>query len=669
MVTLKPIWTAIAVVVSLFLFAPPASAADTAALTAQIDQISPSNLASGKQIRLGGVVRNTGSTTWTSVQAYLVMPRTGFTSRSELEDAIKEGRSYTGERVVEVGRFAELDSLTPGQSKRFEIKVPAKALGLTGAEGIYPVGVQILATDHHGVRSNDAVARATTFIPLISEPKSPTPAGLVWPFTLTSELSRDQLGALANSVATGRLRRYLDAAIATVPAGRTIVFDPALLDLLSELTDEENPPAGIDLTNEQVKGVSVWLKDFRELANSSTTWVVGYDRPDELAFSRHREHSNVLLDRVKAATTNTLTEQAISGSLASWPTITGVTNQVLDDIRSRANTPVVVSRSTVPDWVGDAGSVATVKTPSGVTNLVINGALADPPGEETPATLRQRILTDAALAQFSKRENSQSRADALTFVDPSWDPGLNAGPNLALALTANESGGLSEPVTAAKLLSDSPPPYTGKVPSSVATKSLTAAYLSDVATWSELAGNLDSIVVGSDSSTTDSAIATAVSVRWRADLKKASALVSGQINQLQATFAKIKIESPSAITLSSSRGGFPLTVVNGTSHEIKVGLQVTAENDSIKIADTPPVRIAAGDRHTVTVEADLGEQNSSTVSARLVSVDGQLVGEEAVFNVRSSKVSLIVWLAMGIAMIGVVATLGRRFFGGRRVRE
>ena len=112
-----------------------------------------------------------------------------------------------------------------------------------------------------------------------------------------------------------------------------------------------------------------------------------------------------------------------------------------------------------------------------------------------------------------------------------------------------------------------------------------------------------------------------------------------------------------------------MTVVNGTSREITVGLRVTAENDSIKIADTSPVSIAAGDRHTITVEADLGKQNSSTVSAKLVAPNGELVGEEAVFNVRSSKVSLIVWLAMGIAALAVAATLARRFFGGRRRRE
>ena len=89
----------------------------------------------------------------------------------------------------------------------------------------------------------------------------------------------------------------------------------------------------------------------------------------------------------------------------------------------------------------------------------------------------------------------------------------------------------------------------------------------------------------------------------------------------------------------------------------------------LDLDNLPPVEIAAGERHTVTVEADLGEQTSSTVTAWLATSDGSTFGEPAVFNIRSSNVGLFVWIAIAAAGLLVVATWARRFLGRRRRRE
>ncbi len=667
-VTWPRILTALAVVVSLFGISAPATATDSSSLAAQIDQISPTNLAGAKTVEVTGKVTNTGTTTWTDVQAYLVMPRTGFTSRADLEEVIAEGTSYTGTRIVDVGRFAELGVLAPQAAKKFTIKVPISRLGLTGASGVYPAGVQILATDYQGVRSNDAVAKATTFIPLVSDPSISINAGLIWPFTVTDDIAKSTPLQLAKSTNDGRLRRYLNAAAKTPSAGRTVVLDPALIDLLGELLNGEVASAA-GLNQTQVSWLDAWLTDLRSLTSTSASWVLGYGRPDELALSRHQQHATKLLSRVSSATDSTLSDHSFSGTAVTWPTPAGATAKSLALARDRSTGLILLSRSTVSAWSQDLGSAISVKTSAGDAQVIVDSSLAKTPGKTTPATLRQQVLTDAALALFSRKKSPSSRADALTFVDPDWDPGSNAGRAFTTALTAAGSAGLTKPTTAADLLNGQLTQYTGQLPKTVSTKSLSGGYLSQVAAWSELASRFDSVVVNNSNQQSDREIAAAISVNWRKNQTQARKLAVTETARLESKLSQIRIETPSAITLSSTKGSFPLTIANDTESAIRVGIRLSADNPGIRFGDIDVVRIAAGDRHTVTVEADLGEQNSSTVSAFLVTPLDQQFGQDATFNVRSSKVGLIGWLAMAAAGLLFVATWARRFLGKRRARE
>ncbi len=666
-VTIRAWLTAFVVVLSAVVLVPGSSAAaDDRALAVQIDRLTPSRLSADATITMSGIVRNTGSTAWEAVQAYLVIPRSPFTEREQIEQAIEDGQSYTGERVVDPGSFDEIGDLAPGASARFQVTVPVAQAGLTGAEGVYPVGVQVLATDDDGERSNSAVARATTFLPWVADPTTPIAAGLVWAFTPTWDVTDTDLAAVASSAESGQLRHYLDAAAGIPREGRTIVLDPSLLDALDELTDPASPPDGVEISAAQAAGVVAWLDDLRELALASTTWVVGYARPDSLAFTRYPEHATQLWKRDDDATTEALTEHALTGSRAEWPTIAGTTLPMLEDLRRRAATPTVVSRQAVPDWEPRLGSVVNLETDHGPLPLVVNGALPDIPGAETPVTLRQRVLTDAALGVLARSADPSSRADALTFVDPSWDPGLDAGAVLTGALTTSGSSGLTRPVTAGDLVRSSPITYTGDVPEQVDTESLSAAHLDRVSALSDRADLFTDLVLDDEKPTFDREIAATLSVRWRAHPAQATREVNAQVASLDRELAGISIESPSTITLSSNKGGFPLTIANDTDHTVRVGLDLVADNPSLDLDDVAPVELTAGERHTVTVEVDLGEQTSSTVTARLASSAGDTFGSPAVFNIRSSNVGLIVWITMAAAGLLVVATWARRFLGRRR---
>ena len=52
-----------------------------------------------------------------------------------------------------------IGDLEPGSTTRFEVRVPYRQLGISGAEGVYPVGVEILGTDVDGTRGTAAIRR------------------------------------------------------------------------------------------------------------------------------------------------------------------------------------------------------------------------------------------------------------------------------------------------------------------------------------------------------------------------------------------------------------------------------------------------------------------------------------------------------------------------------
>jgi hypothetical protein len=87
------------------------------------------------------------------------------------------------------------------------------------------------------------------------------------------------------------------------------------------------------------------------------------------------------------------------------------------------------------------------------------------------------------------------------------------------------------------------------------------------------------------------------------------------------------------------------------------------------VPDSDSVDIGAGERQTLTVAVDMSRQSSATLTARMVTSDGEAFGTPAVFNVRSSRVGAALWVAIGLAAAFVVVALARRFRGHARPRE
>ena len=376
-----------------------------------------------------GTVTNRDKHAWADAQAYLVIPATPFTTRKQVDDAIDTGGAYTGERVVDLRSIDEIGDLRPGDTTPFEVSVPYKRLGITGAAGVYPVGVQILGTDVDGTRTTTAIGRATTFLPLVSDKRPERiSAGLVWPFVMPDHRKPDgdyaDPQALVALVSTGgRLRNQLDLASATRPNASTVIIDPALLVGLDDVSRGRHLPDRITISTGEREAAKKFLDDLIGLARRDACWVLDFDRPDLLGITQSA-YAGQLDEVIERATAATLARFQLTGRGLSWPTGSGVTAALLSAVRGTGEQPVLVPSTALPGWERRDGSLVQYTARSGPMPLLVNDALdTGVPGQTTTATLRQRMLSEAALASLQSGVDPDSRADAVAIIDPAWDPG------------------------------------------------------------------------------------------------------------------------------------------------------------------------------------------------------------------------------------------------------
>ena len=649
----------------LLVLASPAAAQDDPDLDVRITGLTPSNLEGRSAVTMSGTVTNNNDHTWTDAQAYLVIPATPFTTRKQVDDAIATGNAYTGERVVDLKSIDELGELRTGGTTRFEVRVPYKRLGVSGADGVYPVGIQVLGTDVDGTRGTTAIGRATTFLPLVSDS---TPelvsAGVVWPFLMPDRRKpdgdyADPQGLIALVARGGRLRNQLDAATAIRARASTLIVDPALLVGLDDLSRGRRLPDGVSMNDAERQAAKRFLDDLVGLARRDACWVLDFDRPDLLGITQSSS-AGQLTEVVERATAATLARFQLSGRVLSWPTSSGVTAPLLSAVRGSGERPVLVNSDSLPGWERRDGSLVQYQARSGPMPLLVDDALdTGVPGQTTTTTLRQRMLSEAALASLQSGADSESRADAVAVIDPSWDPGESGNGPLDEVFDAPFVDGVS----LEDLMNEPLAQYEGTV-----SRSAEATPISDeqieaaasAASTSDLIGRItpDSADVEAGHALD---IAQVLGVRWRQLRTEGLAAARAVERRADRDLARISIESPDAVTLSSSKGSFPITISNDADHPVRVGVLIGSSNPSLSVPDSDPVDIAAGERHTLTVAIDVGQQSSATLTAVMITPGGESFGDPAVFNVRSSRVGAALWVAIGLAAAFVVIALARRF--------
>jgi len=653
---------------------PAAAAEEKAQLSVRLTALSPTVLKKGADITMRGTVTNRNDYVWDNVQAYLVIPRSPFTSRAQVDDAKTNSNSYTGERIVELDSFDSIGDLLPGASREFTVHVPFEQLQITGADGVYPVGIQILATDPEGIRSNDAVSRATTFIPLLSDPPDQQiPTSIAWPFLMptyrTAGGNYSGARSLLDDVGEGgRLRNLLGLARSTPADTGTVIIDPALLVAVDELSRGKRVGKSVDVTEAEQQAAESFVSELTALARRDRCWVVEFDRPDLPALTENSDLAAPLGDAIDKATGDALGEFGISCRPVSWPRADSATPRVVENARGPGDQPVILTASNLSGWDRREGSLVKYSTDEGPVPILVDDALDESvPGENSVVTLRQRIVSESALAVLERSIDTDSEADAIAIVNANWDPGTSweAGQlNNAFSAPWVNAAGLDS------LLSRPIGEFDGTVrPASDArSEPVNRAQLLAATHLEKTESLLSSLLIDAPARDTAAAqdVAQAVSQRWRSNRSTGLNSAQGAANRADKQLEKVTIEGPPRVTLSSKSGGFPLTISNDTDYEINVGVRVDSSNPALIIPGVEPVRVAAGERHTLTVNVDVGDQGSASITASLITSDDRAFGKPAVFNVRSSTVGVVLWVGFALAGLLMVVAFARRFRGNQR---
>ena len=651
---------------------PAAAATIKPELSVRISALSPAQFKPGSTVTMSGTVTNNNKGAWTNVQAYLVMAHAPYTSRSQLDDAISSSTAYTGERVVDLDAIDIMGNLAPGQSRTFTVKVPYGLLEVSGADGVYPVGVQILGTDADGNRPTVAIARATTFLPMLSTaPKDKIAASIGWPFLMPDYRGSDgnyvDSAKLLTSIGPGgQLRNLLDLARSTSNNQSTIIVDPALLVGVDDLAQRRHLAKNVNVSDLQSAAATAFLNELLTLARNGSCWILGYDRPDVLALEQNKDLAPTLNEAVDKSTLAALDTYGLIGRRITWPTRRGVTPDLLKYVRGPGDQPVIVDAKDLSGWSRRDGSLVQYQTASGPLPLLIDDAIDDDvPGQESVISLRQRILSESALAVLLRAIDPSTKADAIALVDPSWNPGADwAAGQLSLAFQSAWTSGASLD----NLLTRPLGTFQGSFPPIAEARPLSRAQLAAATKISAQAQSLNSVLADNSGSQVryDRDTATAIGVRWRKNRGTGLTIARSVAARAGKELSKITIDGPQAVTLSSSSGKFPLTISNDTKSAIEVRVRLDSSNPALAIPDVPRTTIEAGERRTLTVNVDVSDQRSTYVSASLITPGGKSFGTPAVFQVRSSAVGAVLWVAIGLAALLVVVALGRRFTQHRR---
>lgn len=647
--------------VSALALASPAHGADPDSLSVRITSLSPNVLDGESTITLSGTATNTSKETWRSVHAYLVMPKRPYTNRVQLQDVLASDSAYIGERIVNTDQFAIIGDLNPGEKRAFTIRVPSKDIGLSPANGVYPVGVHLIATNARGERSPQSQARDLTLLPSITSGAPSVKTTLVWPFMETWAVDDINPSSIARSVTQGQLYRYLEAAKATSSASRTLLVDPAVLDSVESIASaaEEH---GIDL--ETAEGMRAWVSDLVALSQQTDTWILDYARPDFLGFYNTPD-ANRITKTVQKSTQEAAGRHRISGKSISWPA-RGDTTASLANFFSRENRDlVIVSPTRLNNWHQTNGSLISVDSGSSMQPLLAASPLGLVDTQSDTSYFVQHTLSLAALSSVELAGNPDAHSDSVTLINPNWDPQLDQLKPLLNLLSVDNRGSFLSPTT----LNGSPSNERTSVSikRTTSAKSFPKQRTESTAELERLSSLVSAVSLEPGTSLANQAQVTrSVALGWRGKNAAVQQELTRSINEKKAFLEKISVEAPATITLSGQEGAFPLTIRNGTDAPVRVSLTLLADVTGITFADTPTVRIEPGSSHTMTVSAHLGTQVAATMTAQLTSESGTTFGEPSAFVLRSSNVGQFVWIAMAGALLLVAIAIARRFLKRRK---
>ncbi len=682
-------------------------------LAVTIERLSPSTVPRRGPVVVSGTVRNRSDTEWTDLSVYLLTSAEPLTTAEELGEAVvSDPRSEVGTRVVEPGTYVDLPALAPGESADYRLSVPRSRLGISGAPGVYWLGVHVLGTNDEG-RLEGADGRARTFLPLV--PDRTSPVELALGLQLRQRTARTQDGTLAaargweRTLSEGRLRRLLDlgASAGTVPL--TWVVDPAVADAALS-TARGNPPLDLDpqpppdvaaddgtaggTDGEEPGGAdgdtgeegsdegddgnegddgdgevpepteaelaaSDWLDDLVDAVTGGASTVLALPYGDVDVSSVVRHGATDLVESAYSQGDLLLDELGFGTVRRALVPLDGLVSPAAAD-QADAEVPVVVapdalSREAVGS-VGDPGSPddAVLERADGGEILVAprpEEVLDGPaPGRRrTALAVRQRLLADAALEALA---GGRDREPLVRLLPPVWDPGADW--QRAEFFTGLDVPWL-QPVGMGTLLGDASGPVVDPTeavdyPAEQLRQEVPSATVDAAEGLLRAGALLDELLTENDQLLTASTrqALLAPTVWSRERPGLAVRRTRNAEERIDSWLDQITVRGPDFVTMSSESGTFQVTIVNGLDQPVTVGLLPSVAGAQLELSTPEPVQLGPQGRAAVQIDARATDIGVHQVVLQPVSESGTRVGSVTTIDVRSSNVGFILWIVMAV---------------------
>lgn len=638
-------------------------ATDLSVLTTRL---TPSVIPERGVVTMSGVVQNDSTEEWSDINVAPFVSSAPITTRDELAEAAdSDAEAAVGERLTDPSIAISIGDLGPGERATYSLRVPRTALPITGAPGVYWIGVHALGTSVDG-RDLVADGRSRTFIPLLPEEltrRRIVPLSVVLPLRERARRAADgSLNGPARWVnltaPDGRLSRIVDFGASAGAAPLTWLLDPAALDALQDFgqgnaplslgsarrSDEgggEEPggspspsPSPTPITgaveeSERARANAV-LQSALSTLRGDTVLSLGYGDPDVASLARRGPN---LLRRSEELSLLRMRAHNLAGSPVVAPPGGYFDPGQLGRIRS--GTVMVLSDHE------DLEQPPLSRLPSGqdlvqTDQRAVSGG-PSPNAARAPLALRQRILAEAAL---EVAKGSDPVRPVVVSLPPRWNPG-------PYWREADFFGGLRVPwLRLESIPRGAGTPYEGEL-------EYGRSQLSDEVRASNVAATRrlshTSIVIGhllaNDNDVTDRLTGAALQASSYSAKRRLN-LAAEQVLDLDATvrsqLGRVQVTGTDFVTLSGGSGSLTVTLVNGLEQPITVGLRARTDGPDVRVETPEPVSMQAGQRTTLRLQV-ASRVGVHEVTLLPVTPQGEVAGTPLTFSLRTSQVGRLIW--------------------------
>lgn len=676
---------------------PPPAGASTAdgsdPLQLQIDQLTPSVVTDDRDIVIAGTITNVSDETWTGIN---IAPFRGAFPISDSANlaaaAALPADEYVGDRLVDVASLHKVESLAPGASTTFRTTIPRAQLNSTA--GVYWVGVHARGETETQPRDDYSDGRARTFLPVAGADPQPLRTSLV--LSLRAPVHHASDGRIADPDEWvellregGRLHGLLDAGGQAGDRPITWLVDPAVPHAVSRLAvgnpgwslsplpappgaepspEEDEPveptlpvlpaPAPTDEeeaeepSSEVVELAQAWLNQFRTVLADAQVLALPYGDLDVSALSEtdpvglaaaHNRSAQVLAEFG-------ITSSPVVGSLEGDLSRAAVQN-------SPSSALVLLTERTLS--LGGSQSPTTGRLLDRNFATVSAGVLDGGPGPEPSGgalAVRQRVASEAVL-----RGLTQDSSPLVVSPPADWDASDGAAELFDLLDSKRfRLRSLDSVVKASSetLPVDSLELTEEQLDAQVPTANITAAQ--DLV---DTAGTLESILTRParlDVQVRDTAWTTlghSSRENPRASLRRARRSRA----HIEELLGAVTISGPASATLSGATGRIGTTVSNDLPVAVTVSV-LTQAPDALDVAVPNPVRLAPESRRRLLLETTATREGIQILTLTVSDAEGQSLGSQTSFPVRSSEVGRLLWFIMGGGALILFGAIGLRLY-------